>query len=142
MEIAYSPVAGNKEGDAKVLKPLKQTKWATEPDCFDSCIYPVCDSADDYNKVANHVGAPPTDCCTIYMARIFHHCGGVCVMYNMAADVKQKYERLHNLEPQEIPCWAALCPEITWRQVVRDHRIRVGGRMEPMEPAAKRMARG
>lgn len=133
-EITHTPIAAKARSGS-----LKQNQWATTPSCLDSIIYTVWNSTDDYNKVASHVGVPPTECCNIYCSRLFPFCGGICVLNEMATEVKQRYEVVHNLQHQEIPCWVQCCPEITWRQIVRDHDLRVGG---TMEPAARRMSRG
>lgn len=128
LEIAYSPV--------KVSSDQQTTKnvWSTTPNCLDGCVYTVWDSADDYNKIAAHVGAPPTDCCIIYASRICYNCGGFCHLNAMGTNIKQRYEQRHNLEHQENPCWVCLCPEVLWIQVLREHELRYGTRC--MAPAA------
>ena len=137
MDITYSPVRtlkpyeGSDDPDGLLKNP--KVKWAAQPDCCDSCIYTVCDSADDFNIVADHVGAPPTNWCFIYRSRASVCCGGLSTMQQMAVDTKERYQVLHNLEPQKIPSWSLESPDITWRQIVRDHRLRVGGPMEPHE---------
>mmetsp|Transcript_9660 Transcript_9660/g.14217 ORF Transcript_9660/g.14217 Transcript_9660/m.14217 type:complete len:138 (-) Transcript_9660:104-517(-) len=118
-EIAYGPVKASSDQHTKKV-------WSTTPDCWDGCVYTVCDSADDYNKIADHVDVPRTDCCTIYASRILWKCGGLCLLNDMGTSIKRRYEQRHDLEHQENPCWVCLCPEVLFRQVLREHELRHG----------------
>lgn len=121
-----------------------QATWLTVPDCADGCFYTTCESADDYNMVARHVGDPhTTDCCTIYCLRRHSllFCG-VCILSAMAEKLKLKYERKHNLKHQETPCEVSCCcPEIIWAQIRRDYHKRHGTRNMPAARAPPRAAR-
>ena len=133
-KVVYATVSKSDDMDIS-----NRSEWSTEPDCADSLCYTTFNSADDYNMIARHVGAPPTDRCSIYCMRKWAHCGGLCALSSMAEEIKLKYELKHNLKHQDTPHWVFCCPEITWRQIRRDYYNRFGTHKMPAAPHSLQM---
>lgn len=108
--------------------------WLTpEPGCCDSPVYTVCQSADDFNRIAHEVGHPSRRSCGgLYCARLCGLCGGLCIVASSVSDLKAAYERKFAIPPNPPSCHALYCyPEVIQLHILAEHRGRFGFDIPP-----------
>ena len=111
------------------LRRGSKRDWVTDIDWWPTCCYFPCESADDFNTVAEHVGSPRRfSCMGIWCARTFYLCGGSCLKDDYAMQVHSEYEAMYGLNQRSISIGARYCcsPERVWKSIVGEIAARPG----------------
>lgn len=120
--------------------------WQTTTGCCPDMMapYTVCQSENDYNLIAEHLGLEErTGCLTIYCLRLNANFGGACKLFNMAMQLRVKYEEKYSLNHQEPEgcCVRTYGGEFLWKQIKKEHLKRFGAEMTTKAPASSEMVR-
>ena len=132
-EPVFSPVGG---------LPTTGAPWTEKEGACDACFYSTCNSADDFNLIAEHLGlSDRVNCLTIYCARVWGVCGGICWLGSQAQKLKSKYAEAYGLQQEDISCIFLNCfPEAVFLQIKREHLADTGKPMTTV-PYTTDMAR-